>query len=92
MKAKDNLFNISSASIAGIRKINEDACWVGCNAHKQCMAIVCDGIGSQEGSQNASRFIVDFFREEFSKRKRIFFINTWFKITLDLAWKALKNK
>ena len=92
MNAKDSLYNISYASIAGIKKINEDACWVGCNNHKQVFAIVCDGIGSQEGSQNASRFIVEYFQKEFMKRKRILFINSWFKITLDLAWRALKNK
>ena len=92
MKEKNNTFNVSSASIAGIKKINEDACWVGNNSRKQCLGIVCDGIGSQEGSQNVSRFMVDYFQQAFNKARKIHFIESWFDKTLKSAWLALNQK
>ncbi|MCF0227469.1 MAG: hypothetical protein HUJ52_01475, partial [Malacoplasma sp.] len=73
MKEKGSAFNVSSATIAGIKKINEDACWVGINSGRQCFGIVCDGIGSQEGSQNVSRFMVEYFQKAFNKKKKIHF-------------------
>ena len=92
MSDKNSIYQISSASIAGIKKINEDACWVGCNNSKQCFAIVCDGIGSEEGSENVSRFITDFFQQKFTQAKKINFVDIWFKKTLDAAFKSLKAK
>ena len=89
---KTNAYNISFTSIAGIKKINEDACWVGINKTNQCLGIVCDGIGSQEGSQNVSRFMVEYFQKEFNKKRHILFPELWFKKTLYAAWKALKTK
>ena len=92
MSVKNSIYQISSASIAGIKKINEDACWVGCNSHKQCLAIFCDGIGSEEGSENVSRFIVEYFQQEFTQARKIYLVDSWFKKTLDAAYKALKAK
>ena len=92
MSEKNIIYQISSASIAGIKKINEDACWVGCNKHKQCFAILCDGIGSEEGSENVSRFIVEFFQQKFMDSKLILFIYPWFTKTLEEAYAALKSK
>ena len=92
MREKGNAYNVSSATIAGIKKINEDACWVGINSSKQCFGIVCDGIGSQEGSQNVSRFMVDYFQKAFNKKKKIRFVDSWFEKTLKNAWLELKEK
>ena len=92
MSNKNSNYQISSASIAGIKKVNEDACWVGCNSHKQCLSIVCDGIGSEEGSENVSRFVVEFFQQEFVNTRKILFVDSWFKKTLDACFKALKTR
>ena len=92
MSEKNSIYQISTASIAGIKKINEDACWSGCNDHKQLFAIVCDGIGSEAGSENVSRFIVEFFQKQFLNSSKIIFVERWFRKTLDLAFTALKSR
>jgi serine/threonine protein phosphatase PrpC len=64
-------YNISSATNKGIRPINEDACFVGFNKAGQCLAIICDGIGSQDDSQIASLITVETFTQSFNKHRAI---------------------
>ncbi len=91
MKKNNLRVNLSIATSAGIKKVNEDASWVGVNATNQVLAIICDGIGSQEGSKHASYFIVDFFVKSFKNKKHIYFIQHWFKIVLDKAYFELNR-
>lgn len=68
MKKTNFKFNYSFSTAKGLRDHNEDAGWVGINKSNQCLALVCDGIGSQSDSQIASNMIVDYFKKQFSKK------------------------
>jgi serine/threonine protein phosphatase PrpC len=65
-------YNISTATNKGTRPINEDANYVGFNKSGQLLAIVCDGIGSQDDSQIASLITVETFVQSFNKHHRIY--------------------
>lgn len=86
-----NRFNYSFATAKGLRDHNEDAGWVSVNKSNQCMAIVCDGIGSQSDSQIASGMIVDYFKTQFSKKHFILNPDAWVKSTLTKARRNLAN-
>ena len=91
MKKTSFKFNYSFATAKGLRDHNEDAGWVGENKSKQCLAIVCDGIGSQTDSQIASNMIVDYFKTQFNKKRIILNPDLWVKKTLATARKKLTN-
>lgn len=92
MNNKKFKFNYSIQSIPGIRETNDDACAYVFNNKNQSLAVACDGIGSQPGSQQAARFITDFFKEAFTKTKKIHFINRWFDNTLKRAFFVLNHE
>jgi serine/threonine protein phosphatase PrpC len=69
-------FNISTSTNKGTRPINEDANFVGINKSGQYLAIVCDGIGSQDDSQIASLITVETFSKSFSKHRHIYNANS----------------
>lgn len=89
MKKQTIKINFSIATNAGIKQKNEDAAWIGFNASNQILAIVCDGIGSQQNSDQASTFIVNYFQKAFSKTHQIHFVDAWFKRTLHFAYASL---
>lgn len=69
---------ITKSDIGVIRKQNEDYCWAGENG-KDILLIVCDGLGSYEGSKYASRIAVDVFKESFIlKEYKSKKLNEWF--------------
>ena len=91
MKKNKYKVNISISSSAGIKKTNEDSSWVGFNTSNQCLAIVCDGIGSEKNSENASSTIVKTFKKYFEKTKCIYFPKYWFRKVLNIAYEELNN-
>ena len=74
------LYSISSDK--GIKKTNEDCAWIGFNKSNQCLAIICDGIGSEKHSDLASNLVVDVFKKKFLKKSHIYLPKTWFKNNL----------
>ena len=75
---KKYLYNYSFYTTKGIRPVNEDAGWIGTNKFNQTLAIICDGVGCQKGSDLASSITVDIFKNSFLKKKtKIFAINRW---------------
>ncbi|MDR0985514.1 MAG: serine/threonine-protein phosphatase [Mycoplasmataceae bacterium] len=86
------IFNLSSSTAKGLRSTNEDAHWVGTNKKNQCLAIVCDGIGSQDDSQIASLITVDVFKKLFLKRSFICNGEKFFKRCLEKAYKAISKQ
>ncbi len=85
-------YSYSICSIKGIKLINEDDAWVGFNHSGQCLAIVCDGISSEKGSELASKTIVDYFQQEFEKTHKVIWFNSWVKSHLNKAYNILKEK
>lgn len=81
----------SISSDKGIKTNNEDAVYIGINNTNQCLAIVCDGIGSEKNSDQASKLVVNAFKTRFSRRKHILFPKLWFKKTLQFASSQLNN-
>lgn len=92
MNSKKYKFNYSLQTIAGIRQTNDDACAYVFNDKNQALAIACDGIGSQPGSQQAAKFITDFFKDAFSNVKKLHYINRWFDNTLKRAYAVLNRE
>ncbi|MDR2823436.1 MAG: serine/threonine-protein phosphatase [Mycoplasmataceae bacterium] len=88
MKSKLKL-NYSIHTNKGLRAINEDASWIGMNKSGQYLAIVCDGIGSQDDSQIASLVAVEVFAKSFEKKRRIRNCDLWFKKTLRTAYNRI---
>ncbi|GHU31838.1 hypothetical protein FACS1894166_04040 [Bacilli bacterium] len=68
-------FNYSISTAKGTRDIQEDASWFGTNKSNEAMAIVCDGIGSQDDSQIASLMTVEVFKKAFEKHSKVRNIN-----------------
>jgi serine/threonine protein phosphatase PrpC len=64
-------YNVSVATNKGIKSINEDADFLGFNKSGQCLAIICDGIGSQDDSQIASQMTIDTFAKSFNAKNKI---------------------
>lgn len=91
---KNNLpkYTYSIASIKGIKPINEDCAWVGCNKSNQYLAIVCDGISSEKGSELASKTIVNYFRSAFLRKFMILWPQKWVRHHLNKAYLLLKQK
>lgn len=85
-------YNISIATNKGIRSINEDASFIGFNKSGQCLAIVCDGIGSQDDSQIASLITVQTFSNSFNKHRHIFNPHFWFEKCLHSAYTEVSNR
>lgn len=77
------MYSISSDK--GLKPDNEDAAWIGFNKSNQCFAIICDGIGSEKHSDQASKLVVNVFQTLFSRKKRIWIPKLWFKRTLQVA-------
>lgn len=85
MKTK---IRISSCSTKGIRSVNQD--YVGYKVKKNVsIGIVCDGIGSLEKSQYASKTIVKYFLK--SIKNIIYYSNCeqWFEETLKFAYNQM---
>ena len=82
-----NKFNIaySVSTSAGVKKENQDLAWVGFNKSKQCLAIICDGIGSERNSDLASKVVLETFSSSFTKKNHVFFPEWWFKRNLLFA-------
>lgn len=57
---------ITKSDIGSVREQNEDYCWAGINK-KDILLIVCDGLGSYQGSKLASKIAVEQFRDSFLK-------------------------
>ena len=81
MKSKFKyLYSISSDK--GIKKTNEDSAWIGFNKSNQCLAIICDGIGSERHSDLASNLVVEVFKNKFLRKTCIYWPKAWFKNNL----------
>lgn len=78
-------YNISASTNKGTKSINEDAYFVGTNKAGQYLAIVCDGIGSQDDSQIASLITVNVFSNSFNKHRCIRNVHYWFEKCLHKA-------
>ena len=72
MKSKFNIV-YSLATSAGVKRQNQDLAWVGFNKTGQCLAIICDGIGSEKNSDLASKIVLETFTKSFMKNGHIFF-------------------
>ncbi len=83
------LYSISTNK--GIKETNEDCAFIGFNKSNQCLAIVCDGIGSEKQSDLASNLVIETFRNKFLKKPHIYFIKEWFKKVLFKASVQLNN-
>jgi protein phosphatase len=88
-----NKFNIaySVCTSAGVKKENQDLAWLGFNKSNQCLAIICDGIGSEKNSDLASKVVLETFAEAFQKSSRVFFPERWFKKNLLIASNRLHH-
>jgi protein phosphatase len=64
-------YKISYASETGLRERNEDAFFIGKNKTKQLLAVVCDGIGSDDESQIASHLTTEAFKRAFTKKIKV---------------------
>ena len=86
---KKNIKIYSNSEKGIFRKSNQDSLIYGFDKNNNFIAIICDGIGSIDGSEYASRFISNFFYQSFltTKYKSI---KTWFINTLDESIKQLK--
>ncbi len=74
---------ITKSDIGVVRKRNEDYCWAGSNEYGHYMMVVCDGLGSYEGSYNASRIAVNHFKESFlTMNYQLNELNKWFERNL----------
>lgn len=85
-------YNISIATNKGTRPINEDASFIGSNKSGQYLAIVCDGIGSQDDSQIASLITTEVFSESFKKHSKIRNAHHWFEKCLHKAYSEVTNR
>lgn len=74
------MYSISSDK--GLKPNNEDAAWICFNKSNQCLAIICDGIGSEKNSDQSSKLVVDVFKTSFSRKRHISAPKLWFKHTL----------
>lgn len=82
---------IYSNSLKGnFRKTNQDSLAYGFDKNNNLIAIVCDGVGSIDGSEYASKFISNFFLKSFITNKHKS-IKKWFIKILDESIKQLKN-
>lgn len=88
MKSKFNIV-YSLATSAGVKKQNQDLAWVGSNKIGQCLAIICDGIGSEKNSDLASKIVLETFTKSFMKKGHIFLIKRWFEKNLQVALNKL---
>ena len=71
---------ISKSDIGVVRKKNEDYWWGGKNDNNDTLLIVCDGLGSYNGSHEASRITVETFKNSFlSKQYLSKNIKQWFE-------------
>jgi len=61
----------SGATIKGLREYNQDSYFIKKNKSNQIICVVCDGIGSEEHSEIASRTLTYTFEKEFSKKTKI---------------------
>ncbi len=74
---------ITKSDIGVVRKRNEDYCWSGSNELGHYMMVVCDGLGSYEGSYNASRIAVNHYKESFlTMNYKENELNKWFERNL----------
>lgn len=89
--ATKQFYRFSISSEKGVRKVNEDCGWYGSNSYSQWVAIICDGVGSQNDSQIASQITVDTFKEEFNSRSKINNINLFFKSCLKKIMKKINK-
>jgi len=85
----------SAQTNKGIREYNQDSCLVTKNKSNQLLCVVCDGIGSEEHSEIASRTLTHIFEQKFLKRKKIHnfyrFYNSCIKKALKIIEDASKN-
>ena len=72
------------------RKSNQDSLTYGFDRNNNLICIVCDGIGSIDGSEYASTFISNFFLNSFLANKDNS-IKVWFAKTLDASITQLKT-
>lgn len=84
-----NTINFTIKSWKGKRPVNQDSLACAFNKDENFCAIVCDGVGSIRGSENASKIIANFFTDRFSQSKGIVSVTAWFKETLALALNKL---
>ncbi len=71
---------ISKSDIGVVRKKNEDYCWGGTNNNNDILLVVCDGLGSYEGSHEASKIAVEVFKNSFLNNEYLSKnIKQWFK-------------
>lgn len=88
---KRTKINFTIKSLRGKRPINQDSLSCSFNYNKEFCAVICDGVGSVEGSEHASRIVADTFTKEFSKTGHISTPTLWFKQTLKIALQNLAN-
>lgn len=84
-------YTYSISSNKGPKPNNEDAAWIGFNKSNQCFAIICDGIGSEKHSDQASKLVINAFQTLFLRKKRILFPKSWFKHALQVASTQLND-
>lgn len=83
--------NFALNSWKGKRPVNQDALACSYNKNKDLCAVVCDGVGSVNGSENASRIVANVFTNAFEKTTIIEKPSVWFRETLGLALNELNK-
>lgn len=77
--------NFTVKTIKGKRHLNQDALGCAFNKAQNFIAVVCDGVGSVQYSEYASKIAAETFLNEFKKTEKIETPTLWFKQTLKLA-------
>jgi len=90
MKKSSYKFTIDSNK--GLREYNQDACFIGRNKNGQILCVLCDGIGSEEHSEVASRTIVNTFQTSFAKKKKVKNFYRFYNKSVKKSIKAISKK
>lgn len=83
--------NFALKSRRGLRAVNQDAVACSFNHNRDFCAIVCDGMGSIDGSEHASSFVANTFADEFEKLEKIDNPVAWFRQTLPTVLERLRK-
>jgi len=81
---------VAHSSFKGNRKVNQDYIAHSYNKNGDFLAIVCDGVGSVEGSEHASKLIAEMFAVSFKQTNSIKNPKGWVDETLKRALFELK--
>lgn len=88
---KSNRINFALKSRRGRRSVNQDAIACSFNHNRDFCAVVCDGMGSIDGSEYASDCVANTFADEFEKLDKIENPIAWFRKTLAFVIEKLRN-